>query len=287
MAEGEAEAETRYVLGLTAQGRPDLAEPLAALTAWLSARTKFTIVAEASDSYQALAKKIADGGADLAWLPPLVFVRLERRGIVTALVTSLRAGRSTYQAVLVVRPDSEVRTLDALKGARAAWVDPLSAAGYILPRSQLQAQGIDPSELFAEERFLGSHPAALEAVRKGEADVAGTHGAPGEGEALMQEAADPTLRVLATLGGIPADVIAARVAMPEAARAEIARALVLAGEDPEMAKVARKVFGIESFCLGSTASYAGLFRSLSPGLAGGLLEAIDAPSDSERNVGGE
>jgi phosphonate transport system substrate-binding protein len=179
--------------------------------------------------------------------------------------------------VLVVRPDSAIRALEDLKGARAAWVDPLSAAGYVLPRGQLHARGLAPEGLFADERFLGSHPAALEAVRKGEADVAGTHGSADEAGLLVQQGKpDPSLRVLATFGGIPADVIAAKKGLSDDVRAKVAQAFVLAGEDEAMRPLARAVFGATSFCLGGEASYAGWHRALPAALASGLLVASDA-----------
>ncbi len=271
-----SEEAPRIVFGLSAQGRPEVEAPLAELLAWVSARADVTLTHDAAPTYDSLADKMAERAVDLAWLPPLVYVRLERKQVVVPLVTLQRAGRSTYEAVLVVRADSEILTLEGLRGKRAAWVDPLSVAGYVLPRGQLHARGLGPEAFFAEERFLGSHPAALDAVRKGEADVAGTHGAADEGGALVQGERDPTLRVLETFGGIPADVIAARKDLDVAVREKVARAFVDAGEDEAARALVRAVFGATSFCLGSEATYAGWHRSLPAALASGLLVAIDA-----------
>jgi phosphate/phosphite/phosphonate ABC transporter binding protein len=267
----------RIVFGLSAQGRPEIEAPLEELLAWVSSRAGVTLSHVAAPTYERLAERVQEGDLDLAWLPPLVYVRLERKQLVVPLVTLHREGRDTYQAVLVVRAGSEIRALADLKGKRAAWVDPLSAAGYVLPRGQLHARDLAPEGLFADERFFGSHPGALDAVRSGDADVAGTHGAADETELLVQQGqADPALRVLATFGGIPADVIAAKKSLGEDVRAKIAQALVDAGADPAMRPLVRQVFGASSFVLGSEASYAGWHRSLPAALASGLLVAIDA-----------
>ncbi len=277
-----SEEATRIVFGLSAQGRPEVEAPLAELLAWVSARAGVTLVHEAAASYERLAERVQEGELDLAWLPPLVYVRLERKQLTVPLVTLQREGRATYQAVLVVRPDSAIRALEDLRGTRAAWVDPLSAAGYVLPRGQLHARGLGPQGLFAIERFLGSHPAALDAVRSSEADVAGTHGSADDAGLLVQQGKpDPSLRVLATFGAIPADVIGARKGLPEDVRTNVARAFVSAGEDEAMRPLARAVFGVSSFCLGSEASYAGWHRSLPAALASGLLVAIDADDSQE------
>jgi phosphate/phosphite/phosphonate ABC transporter binding protein len=265
--------EGRHVFGLATQGRPTA--ELETLLAWVSERANTLLVHEATASYEALADKMGDGEVDIAWLPPLVFVRLEGMGLVAPLVTNLRAGRSSYQSVIVVPADAPAKCLEDLRGKRAAWVDPLSAAGYVLPHGHIQAEVGDPKAFFGEERFWGSHTAALEALRKGEADVAATYGAAGTDERLQQQSLDPSLRVLATFGGIPADVIAARVGLAQDLRLRVANAFVLAGEDDAMRPVARSVFGVEAFCVGSAASYAGLHPSLRAALASGLLRAVD------------
>jgi len=271
------EESARIVFGLSAQGRPEVEAPLGELLAWISARAGVTIAHETAPSYERLAERMQEGELDLAWLPPLVYVRLERKQLIVPLVTLQREGRDTYQAVLVVRNEGAIRALEDLKSTRAAWVDPLSAAGYVLPRGQLHARGLAPEGLFGDERFFGSHPGALAAVRKGDADVAGTHGSADDAGLLVQQGkSDPSLRVLATFGGIPADVIAAKKTVAEDVRTRIAEALVAAGEDEAMHPLVRAVFGASSFCLGSEASYAGWHRSLPAALASGLLVAIDA-----------
>jgi phosphate/phosphite/phosphonate ABC transporter binding protein len=274
-----SEQEPRYVFALVSQGRAELTSKLEELLDWVSRAAKVRFSHEISSSYEALAEKMEAREVDVAWLPPLVFVRLEGRGIVAPLVTNLRAGRATYQSVLVVRADSPIRALADLRGARAAWVDPLSAAGYLLPQGQIAAQCGDPRTLFTEQRFLGSHAAALDAVRKSEADVAGTYGAAGSDGELVQDASEHGLRVLATFGSVPADVIGARASMPEEIRTRIGKAFVAAGEDEKTKGLARAIFGIEGFRLGAEASYAGLHPSLRAALASGLLRAVDAQTE--------
>ena len=75
-----------------------------------------------------------------------MFVRLA--DAVTPIGSILRDGKSAYEAALVVRADSNVRTIDSLRGTRAGWVDPWSAAGFVLPRVKLALLGIDPRNVF-------------------------------------------------------------------------------------------------------------------------------------------
>src|SRR5687767_13671844 len=92
-----------------------------------------------AQSYDALAAMLHMGKVNIAWLPPIPFMALERANIAFPLVSHHRGGKDDFEAVLIVRSDSAVRTLYGLQGKRAAWVDPLSASGYVLPRIQLAA----------------------------------------------------------------------------------------------------------------------------------------------------
>lgn len=124
--------------------------------------------AEVASTYAALESAVRDARVDLAWTPAAVCARV---GDARALYTVVRGGRSSYRSALVARREDKL-SLATLAGKRAAWVDPLSAGGYLLVAALLRARGIDPDRTFASQSFLGSHRAALLAVAHGEADVA-------------------------------------------------------------------------------------------------------------------
>jgi phosphate/phosphite/phosphonate ABC transporter binding protein len=191
-----------------------------ALLLWISKRAGVTIERQATASYEALHDAMRGAKIDVAWLPPIVHLRLERSESVVPIVTSVRSGLSSYQCLLVVRAQSDLKELEDLRGSRVAWVDPWSAAGYVLPRGQLSARGIDLKGFFADEHFYGSHTAALRAVAHDKADVAGTFGAPpaalehrveaSRDSMSMAPPARDGLRTLAAFGAIPADIVGAR-----------------------------------------------------------------------------
>src|SRR5262249_37920440 len=148
--------------------------PLAEFVTWVGERSRLALSTKFLDSYEALAQRIRDAQIDVAWLPPVVYVLLERAGLVEAVVGNHRAGHAAFHGGLLVRAEEPVHTLDGLRGMRVAWVDPLSASGYVIPRIQLAMLGVDPRTTFEEQRFVGSHDAAVRAVARGEADVAAT-----------------------------------------------------------------------------------------------------------------
>jgi ABC-type phosphate/phosphonate transport system substrate-binding protein len=247
----------------------------AEFTAWLSRASGVPLVPRCALSYEELDRIIGAGEVGVAWVPPIVYLRLERAGAVDPLVTHTRAAGVTYESVLIVHTDSNIRALDGLRGARAAWVDPWSAAGYVLPRIKLATLGMDPRETFREERFCGSHDAAVRAVLDRSADVAGTYArrnAEGNlvraGWTEMPEAGG-RVHVLTSFGPIPGDLIVAHRSLAARPRQALVKAL-LSVEKDAIAPLVRKIFGIQRFREGGVPSFGALRRALDGAVARGL-----------------
>lgn len=244
--------------------------------AWLAKATGLPIKAKPAATYEELDRIVASGEALLAWVPPIVFLRLDRIGAATPLVTHTRAAGVTYESVLIVNTASSIRALDSLRGTRAAWVDPWSAAGYVLPRLKLATLGMDPRETFKEERFAGSHDAAVKAVLDGSADVAGTYArrdADGRlvrgGWTEMAEA-DGQIHMLTTFGPIPSDSIVAHKTLPAPTKQAVTKALLSSPEGP-IGPLVRKIFGVQKFRQGGLPSFGALRRAIDGAVARGLF----------------
>jgi phosphate/phosphite/phosphonate ABC transporter binding protein len=275
----------RCVFGLASvQGADSARQPLVDFVSWTGERAQIEISTKAAASYAELAKRIREGALDVAWLPPVLYVALERDGIVAPLVSNHRAGEAAFHGVLLVHASAPIHSLDGLRGLRVAWVDPCSASGYVIPRIQLAALGIDPRKTFASETFTGSHDAAVRAVAEGEADVTATfaridgagHVTSGSWSQLPEARAH--VRVLWTLGAIPSDVIAARVDYPAELRERIAEAFVASTNDARITPVARRLFGVEEFRRGHMRSYSSLRRAIEKASASALIDDLHLAS---------
>jgi ABC-type phosphate/phosphonate transport system substrate-binding protein len=140
------------------------------------------IVPKHAASYDALRQSMAEGELALAWAPPLLGAEIVSEGLADPLVVPERNGATSYAAAFVVKyptslgPDAwpTKSALVALSGKRVAWVDPRSAAGYVLPRIHIASHGLDPSKFFSSEEFVGTYLAALDAIVSGRADVSST-----------------------------------------------------------------------------------------------------------------
>ncbi len=242
-----------------------LAPALDELCEWIGQELEAEVACDETTDYQELADRLQSGAIDIAWLPPIVLLRAWDS--VTPIVSLKRGERGGFETALVVREDSSIRTVEGLRGMRAAWVDAWSAAGYVIPRLRLRLGGLDPTNLFKEEHFYGTHTAAVRALLDNQADVAGTYTRTNEkGEPIdgpWNEIEGAKVRVLMTFGEIPSDVIAVTSSVTEDMRAKLATALEGIGNNPEKSALAKRIFGSSAFGPVALDAYDGLRTAVS------------------------
>jgi phosphate/phosphite/phosphonate ABC transporter binding protein len=99
-----------------------------------------------------------------------------------SVFVSLEAdGSDGYYAMMYARSESDIHSLEDMQGKSLAFADPNSTSGYLVPRAQLQAAGIDPETYFSRTGFGGGHEQAGIAVREGQYD-AGVTWTSGQGD---------------------------------------------------------------------------------------------------------
>ncbi len=209
-------------------------------------------------SYEELGRDVADGRIELAWLPPVVASRLAQAGRVLPLALPVRRGKATFYTALFVREDSPITTLDQLKSARAAWVDPSSASGYAVIRAALRTTGRRVSQAIGSEHFEGSHQGVVRAVLEGRADVGATYCQREPGGGVLRGGwGDAKVRVLLDYGPIPSDILAVGMKVPGPVIQRLRQLIVLPGE-PLVIGALRELFEAEGFVRAEPAHFAPL-----------------------------
>lgn len=223
---------------------------------------------EAASSYADVRALVARGEAHLAWLPPAIFVQLEREAGAHLLAAIERSQGAGYRGVLFVHKDSAVRAPEELANARVAWVDPQSCAGYLFPRLALKARGL--TSLFSEEKFLGSHGSVVHAVMRGEASAGATFGqtapiAPGAPTGAQPAlaiagwypyAGAEGMRAILVSDPIPSDVICASVRALDADELhDVREALLHLHEDAEARELLDELLGGPRLIAAHTVDY--------------------------------
>lgn len=218
-----------------------------------------------AESYEQLHRRVITGEADVVWAPPLVCARFETVGI-PVLMRAVRMGEATYRAALISGAGTGRIDLPSLKGARAAWVDRESCAGFLLPGAWLRAHGLTPSDFFSREDFFGTYENALGAVARGEADVSSIYCAGNDPRADIERLTPGAARKLHVLGltdEVPNDGIVVGPYAPRQLRKDLELALQHPTCFPDGARVFAQVFATSSFEAAPAHGYRALYTLLS------------------------
>jgi len=212
-------------------------------------------------TYRELATDFERGAVDVAWMPPLLCLELEKRKVTGhAVVLPVRNGSMTYFAALVARAGGP-ESLAEVRAARVAWVDPESSSGYLVPRLHLVASGRSLSSMFAHELMAGSHAAVLDAVESGRADVGATYCASKAPQWITPRGEVRPLSALCITGPIPNDAIVVSARVPDAVRRGLVHWL-LTLEAARSAEITAELLGAAQFRTASFGHFAPLRRML-------------------------
>lgn len=255
---------------------------LSALFRFLGERAGVTLVRKHVSSYDELVKRLRRNELDVAWLPPIPFVRLDGENVVNALVCAERGSDESFVSVLVTRESSTITSLPQVKGKKIGWVDPLSTTGYVVPRMRLAGRFKDEPKLFSEETFFGSHAALVRAVLDGVVDVGATYAGFSDQGVLVRgafaevgaQAGD--LRVVEAFGAIPTDVIAIRSSIDAELQEKLAVAFEATSEVPMVLDAVRAIFGAFAFARKPLVGYDMLRAEIEHGVDSGVIPAASA-----------
>jgi len=200
-------------------------------------------------SYSSLVDALCEDDIELAWLPPVAYLRARRLGPVHLLLALARGGATSYGSAIITSERAGIHALPDVRGKRVVWVDVWSAAGYLMPCGVLREAGLDPTQVFASQSFVGSHGAVLEALESGRADLGATYCTLDDDGALV---AGPwsdrrALRPIALSGAIPGDAICAAGELSLKEAEAIVEPLLSLSAEPEGAALLRRLFGTDRF----------------------------------------
>ncbi|HEY2366480.1 MAG TPA: PhnD/SsuA/transferrin family substrate-binding protein, partial [Polyangiaceae bacterium] len=144
-----------------------------------------------------------------------------------------------------------------------------SAAGYVVPRIQLLQAGVDPRSDLSEQTFAGSHEAVAEMVASHRVDFGATFAhkneknevmgpwsiAEGDRRSRSTPEREDRVRVLATFGKIPSDLIVARHDLDMALRVRLTRALRSMNSSDIGRRIIHELFDVDRFRLLDAEAY--------------------------------
>ena len=145
------------------------------LAAHLSQRLGRPVALRTVDSWEGLAKSLANGETDIALMGPWGYVLANHFADAQVVSTILYQGKPEYFAMIVTHPESGLHSLEDLLGPKGrgrsfAFGDKGSTSGYLIPLYQFQQRGIDPEKHFGRVLYT-KHQAIQTQVTAGQLDA--------------------------------------------------------------------------------------------------------------------
>lgn len=167
-----AEAEETLIMGVHPFLSPaEVEKKFIPLANYLSKQTGFNIKVKVGSSYQEHIQYVGLDKVDIAYVGPAVYVLMAHQYGDKPILTKLEVnGQSFFQGNIIVRKDSDIKTIDDLKGKRIAFGDPNSTMSYLVPHDMLHQSGVFTENSPAHD-FLYSHDNVALGVLMGDFDA--------------------------------------------------------------------------------------------------------------------
>ena len=217
----------------------DLQNKANSVAKFLSKELGISVKAQVGDETAAV-EALRANRADVAFLSSRSALKAEQLANSRLYLAEVRknySGRYTYNSVFVVPNNSELKsknsgkaTLEQLRGKTMAFTSPTSGSGFIFPVSELVKLGFVPNRdrldsFFGKVSYGGNYSKALDAVVRGQADVAVVSEYALFPPYLAAENRDK-IRVLHKISGVPAHGIAIDDDVPVVVRENLINAFV-------------------------------------------------------------
>src|SRR5205823_12577257 len=199
-------------------------------------------------SYAAEIESVCAGQTDIAAIAPLQMTLLLDKNCGTPILGALRKDdtgqlATTYKSQILVKADSGIKDINGLKGKKFAFVDPLSASGYVYPTLVVKNKtGQDPKTFFSSTIFAGGHPQAALAVYQGTVDGAATFIDARDSLVATTPDIKTKTTVIDTAGPIPNDGVALAKNFPDDIAKQVKDALLAYSKADDGKKVFSALF---------------------------------------------
>ena len=186
---------------------------------------------QASD-YNAIIEALRTGSADMAYMGSQALALGVERTDLEPIVMKAEDGdpeKAIYHSVFITNAaNTDINSIEDIKGRTMAFVDPDSTSGNLVPTAEIiQAfpdDGLNSDMLhtngdfFEAVSFSGSHQAGLQAVVKGDVDVAPISDQILASEIANGNAAESDIKIIHESGAIPAEAMVVAEHVDQATR---------------------------------------------------------------------
>jgi len=186
----------------------------------LSRNSKCRVSLVLFSGYESISQYLKEGRVDIAILGPEDLIRIKYQSGAIPLMLVSPNKQNIQRSIIVTSGKRGIRSIKDLKGKSFAFADRTSLTGYILPRTILLEEGIDPEKDFTRVYFMSSQEEVFLSLLEGKVDA----GALAEHifyylSSIFHISGE--VHILARSGEIPADILVVRKNMPPELTAKV------------------------------------------------------------------
>ncbi|MBU0278694.1 MULTISPECIES: phosphate/phosphite/phosphonate ABC transporter substrate-binding protein [unclassified Gemella] len=242
-------AETKVLkMGLVPTSNSEkLIEDVQPIANKLSEKLGVKVEAFTASNYIGVIEGLNSGSVDFGLIPPFSSLLATSQGNAKNILTAKgRDGQPGYKAVILVRKNANINSIEDLKNKKVAFVDPSSTSGYIYPGAMIVNKGLSLEKDIVTQ-FTGGHDKSLQLLLNGDVDAIGSY------ENLLNKYAKdfPTakdeLKVLATSDLIPGITITVSNSLDADMQKKLKNALLELQNDKETMELMTKLYSITGF----------------------------------------
>lgn len=249
------ELNVQFVPSQNADTLEAKAKPLEEL---LSEELDIPVNVSVSTDYNTIVEAMSSKQVDVGFLPPTAYVLAKEKGAAEVILQAQRYGVNDedgtpteelvdyYKSMFIVKKDSDIESLEDLKGKKIGYQNVTSSAGYVWPAAALMDAGIDPLK-DVEPVTLKGHDQAVIALLNGDIDAAVTF--QDARNVVKGDYADvfEQTKVIHFTEKIPNDTIAVRSDMDDEWVKKIQDAFIAIGQDEKGKEIIRDVYSHEGY----------------------------------------
>ncbi|MCG3400125.1 phosphate/phosphite/phosphonate ABC transporter substrate-binding protein [Staphylococcus massiliensis] len=239
------------------------AKPLEKL---LSKELDIPVKVSVSTNYNTIVEAMKSKKVDVGFLPPTAYTLAKEQKAADLLLQAQRFGVneedgsptkdkvSSYKSQIVVKKDSNIKSLKDLKGKKIALQDVTSTAGYTFPVAELMKEDINPAKDMKVTTVKG-HDQAIIALLNGDVDAAATFQDARNTVKKDEPNVFKDTKVIHTTEDIPNDTISVRSDMDKEWKDKISKAFKDIAKTKEGHKIISEVYSHEGYVDGKDENF--------------------------------